>query len=58
MKTSMRWRCALWAVVLAGAFWGLVGAGPVPAYAQRSSTDAGATSLSDQGIAYVVWRED
>jgi len=53
MKTNMRWRSALWAVVLAGAFWGLVGVGPVPAYAQKSTAVASAASPSDQDISIV-----
>ena len=54
MKTIMRWRSALWAVVSAGAFWGLVGAGPVPAYAQKppAVTNA-AASTPDQDITAV-----
>jgi hypothetical protein len=53
MKTNMRWRTTLWAVVLAGAFWGLVGAGPVPAYAQKPPAAASAASPGDQDISSV-----
>ena len=53
MKTNMGRRSALWAAVLAGAFWGLVGAGSVPAYAQKSPAVASAASPSDQDISIV-----
>ena len=53
MKTNMRWRSALWVVVLAGAFWGAVGAGSVPVYAQKPPAAANAVSPVDQDISSV-----
>jgi hypothetical protein len=53
MNKNIRWRSALWAVVLAGAFLGLVGAGPVPAYAQKVPAVASAASPPEQDIATV-----
>ena len=48
METKSKRRSTLWAVVLVAAYWGLLGAGPVPAYAQKSPVAASAASPSEQ----------
>jgi hypothetical protein len=53
MKTIAKRSSALWAVVLAGAFWGAVGAGLAPAYAQKPPAVASAASPSGQDISSV-----
>jgi hypothetical protein len=53
MKTNAKRSSALWAVVLAGAFWGAVGAVPFPAYAQKSPAVASAASPSGQDMASI-----
>ena len=53
MKTNAKRSSALWAVVLAGAIWGVVGAGPAPAFAQKSPAVVSAASNSDQDIASI-----
>ena len=53
MKTNAQRSSALWAVVLAGAIWGVVGAGPARAYAQKSPAVVSAASPSDQDISSI-----
>jgi len=53
MKTNAKRSSALWAVVLAGAIWGVVGAGPARAYAQKSPAVVSAASPSDQDISSI-----
>jgi len=53
MGTNAKRRSALWVAVLAGTFWGAVGAGPVPVYAQKPPAAASAASPVDQDISSV-----
>jgi len=53
MKTNSKWCGALWTVVMAGALWGVMGAGPVPAYAQKPAAVVSAASPTDQDISNI-----
>ncbi len=53
METSTKPCSALWVVVLAGVSWGVMGAGPAPAFAQKSPAVASAASSSGQDIATI-----
>jgi len=53
MRTNAKRRSALWAVVFAGAVWGSVGVGLLPAYGQKSPAVSSAASPSNQEISSV-----
>jgi len=53
METKAKRRSALWALVLAGAIWGAVGAWPVAAYAQKPPAVTSKAIPTDQDIASV-----
>jgi hypothetical protein len=53
MGTNLKWRNALWEVVLAGACWVAVGGGPATAYAQKPPTAAVVASPSEQDITVI-----
>jgi len=48
METNAKRRSALWAIILAGALWAVVGAWPIPAYGQKSPAVTGKASPADQ----------
>jgi hypothetical protein len=53
METKSKRRSAVWAAILAGAFWVLMGAGPRPAHAQKSPGVLSVTNPSSQDIASI-----
>lgn len=53
METDAKRRSTLWAVILVGAFWGALWAGPIPAHAQKPPAVTSAAIPADQDMSII-----